>query len=129
VKVLVDPIDNSSVLSQWQGARADVWIFDLSLRKLALLLRKAGADDILYVIGVGCRHITGPFRWDNVKLSISLLSGGRPNTTEESITRLADDDAGFELLCSSDVVLVRGVYPSDIVTSFGEHFLSDSPES
>jgi hypothetical protein len=55
-----------SVLAQWQGARAEIWIFDLTFRRLALLLTKAEVNDILYVTGIGCRYITGPFRWDKL---------------------------------------------------------------
>ena len=70
-----------SVLAQWQGARAEIWIFDLTFRRLALLLTKAEVNDILYVTGIGCRYITGPFRWDNARLSIAPSDTTRSNIT------------------------------------------------
>ena len=125
MRVTVDAKDESSVLSQWQGAEAEVWIFDLTFRRLALLLRKPGADDILYVVGIGCRHITGPFRWDNAHLSIALSDTRRSDITGEPLTRLFDQGAGFELLCDG-AGLVRGL-KTDIVNSFGDEFVSDRP--
>ena len=126
MRILVDAKDQSSVLADWRGAKAEIWIFDLTFRRLALLLRKAGAPDILYVVGITCRHITGPFRWDNAKLSITLSDTAKSDVTGEPLTRLFDQDAGFELLCHG-VAVVRGIH-GDIVHSFGEEFLSDTPQ-
>jgi hypothetical protein len=123
VRIAVNPDEHSSMLAQWQGAQAEIWIFDLTFRRLALLLRKPGADDILYVVGIGCRHITGPFRWDNAHLSIAPSDTRRSDVTGEPLIRLFDQGAGFELLCNSGVGLVRGLR-SDIVNSFGDEFLS-----
>ena len=126
MRILVDVKNQSSVLADWHGAKAEVRIFDLTFRRLALLLRKAGASDILYVVGTTCRHITGPFRWDNAKLSIALTDIAKSDVTGEPLTRLFDQDAGFELLCHG-VAVVRGNH-GDIVHSFGEEFLSDTPQ-
>jgi len=123
VRVTVAVNDQSSVLSQWHGAKAEVWIFDLAFRRLALLLQRDGASDILYVVGIGCKHITGPFRWDNAKLSVAPSDTAKSDITGEPLTRLFGQDAGFELLCRSGVMLVRGL-KTDILTSFGDEFSS-----
>jgi hypothetical protein len=127
VRTVVRVEDQPSVLAQWQRARAEIWIFDLSFRRLALLLTKAEVNDILYVTGIGCRYITGPFSWDNARLSIAPSDTTRSNITGNPLTRLFDEGAGFELLCDSGV-LVHGVR-TDIVRSFGDDFLPDSPEA
>lgn len=123
MRTVVRVQDHPSVLAQWQGARAEIWIFDLTFRRLALLLTKAEIDDILYVVGFGCRHITGPFRWDDAKLSVAPSVNAKANITGEPLTRLFDQDAGFELLCRGGVGLVRGL-KTDIVRSFGDEFSS-----
>jgi hypothetical protein len=124
VRTAVKAEDQSSVLAQWQGAHAEIWIFDLTFRRLALLLTKPEVEDILYVAGMGCCHITGPFRWDNAQLSITPSDSRMSDVTGEPLTRLFDQGAGFELLCRSGVGLVRGL-KSDIVNSFGDDFSSD----
>ena len=127
MRIAVNPDEHSSVLAQWQGAHAEIWIFDLTFRRLALLLRKAGADDILYVVGIGCRHITGPFRWDNAHLSMAPSDNRRSDVTGEPLTRLVDQGAGFELLYNSGAGLVCGLH-CDIVNSFGDEFPSHHPQ-
>jgi len=93
---------------------------------LALLLTKKNTDETLYVVGVGCQHISGPFGWDNASLSIAASQTKKSNVTGEPLIRLFDENAGFELLCNSDVCMVRGL-KTDIVDSFGTEFLSDHP--
>jgi hypothetical protein len=112
-------------LDKWQGAKAEIWIFDLSFRRLALLLTKADVDEILYVVGVGCEHISGPFRWYDARLSITASDTKRSEGTGDFLTRLFDQGVGFELLCGSGVWLVRGL-KTDIVASFGDEFLEQS---
>ena len=81
MRTVVRVEDQPSVLAQWQGACAEIWIFDLTFRRLALLPTNAEVNDILYVTGIGCRYITGPFRWDNVRLSIAPSDARRSNIT------------------------------------------------
>ena len=125
MRTLVRDVDSASVLDKWQGAKAEIWIFDLSFRRLALLLTKADVDEILYVVGVGCEHISGPFRWYDARLSITASDTKRSEGTGDFLTRLFDQGVGFELLCGSGVWLVRGL-KTDIVASFGDEFLEQS---
>jgi hypothetical protein len=126
VRILVDVDDHASVLAQWHGAHAEIWIFDLTFRRLALLLQKSGTDEILYVVGIGCQRVTGPFRWNDARLSIAPSETIKSDVTGERLTRLFDEGAGFELLCRSGVGLVRGL-KADIVNSFGNEFVNDKP--
>jgi hypothetical protein len=127
LRIPVKEEEQSSLLTEWQGAHAEVWIFDLTFRRLALLLTRAEGDEILYVVGIGCQHMTGPFRWNNARLSISPSETRRSDITGEPLTRLFDQGAGFELLCRSGVGLVRGL-KADIVNSFGDEFVGEAPQ-
>jgi hypothetical protein len=105
-------------LNRWHGTRAAIWMFDVSHRRLALLLFRPDAPEALYIVGVGCEWITGPFSWDMADLR---LAHG------EHQERVTDAKAGFELRCSS-VTLVKSA-SVDPSTSF-EGFLGEEvPDS
>jgi hypothetical protein len=110
-KTLTERLDQNSLLHEWRGASAEVWMFHLSLRRLAILLRLPERSVALYVVAVGCKHMNGPFRWSDAKLSVADLdqSGG------EGHTRVNDENAHFELICDGGVTLCQ--YPQ-IVHSF-----------
>ena len=103
-------------------------MFARSVRKrgtpLVYEARAFPSDEILYAVGTGGQHISGPFRWDNARLSIAPSDIKRSDVTGEPLTRLFDESAGFELLRQSGVWLVRGL-KTDIVNSFGDQFLGD----
>ena len=108
LRTLTERRDQNSLLHEWRGARAEVWMFHLTFRRLAILLRLPERSDMLYVVAAGCKHINGPFRWSDAKLSI--------NDLDQSM-RVHDESAHFELICDGGVVLCQ--YP-EIVQSFEE---------
>lgn len=115
MKTVIDEAHQGDVLAQWGGARAKVWLFQSTHSKMAIMLYRPDEPEVIYVVGNGCEHIRGPFSWRDAKVSIV------PTSTE---TLVVDAEAGFELRCSSAVV-VRGP-ATDFDTSF-ENFLGDSP--
>jgi hypothetical protein len=104
-------VDQNSILADWCGARVEIWIFHLTFRRLALLLRVPQRSEVLYVVCLGCRHIAGPFGWRDAKLAISdgVQSG------EENCKRVYDQNGQFELICDGGVVLFQC---AEIVNSF-----------
>ena len=69
---------------------------------------------MLYVAGLG--HINGPFSWQNAELTVSVAPSGAA-APGERLSRVCDQDGGFELVCSGGVVLL--LLP-EIVNSFDE---------
>ena len=120
-ETMISPIDSNSyntVVMELRGAHVEVWIFDLTFRRLALLVRKYDGSDIVYVAGVGSRYIRGPFSWKDAKLLFAEHGSDKLGSNGSPLSRIFDDSVGFELLCES-IVLFRGS-KDDIVNSFDE---------
>jgi hypothetical protein len=71
---------------------------------MAILLSKQGSSGGLFVVGVGCQHIQGPFSWHQASIMVTCSASMHSRATH----CIRDDGAGFALTCS-DVVLVRTV--------------------
>jgi hypothetical protein len=117
IRTCTEIADQNSLLAEWRGAKAEVWIFHLTFRRLAVLLRLPEKSEVLYVVGLGCRHINGPFSWQNAKLSVSVVTPSGSATRGERLSRVYDQDGQFELVCSGGVVLLQ---LPEIVNSFDE---------
>ena len=117
IRTYTEIADQNSLLADWRGSKAEVWIFHLTFRRLAVLLRLPERSEVLYVVGLGCRHINGPFSWQNAKLSISAAASTGSVNPGEHLSRVYDLDGQFELVCSGGVVLL---HCSEIVNSFDE---------
>ncbi len=118
MKTIVAEQDRLSELERWRGAPAAVWIFQVTHKRLALRLWRPGEPTVLYLVGVACEHIAGPFAWESSDISI------RSSTSNHE--EIVDERAGFSLRCSS-VTLATGP-ATDPDKSF-DHFLGDSEES
>jgi len=121
MKTIVDETRRDLELRGWSGADAQIWMYHASLRRLALLLSRPQFNEMLYVIGVGCRRMTGPFSWHHATVSVSISAPSGPD--ELPVCRVMDTGAQFELECTS-VVLVRAP-ATDYDTTF-DGFLGDS---
>lgn len=114
MKTIIEEGMRTDELERWQGARATVWMFHATLKRLALRLSRGGGAEVLWVVGVGCRHIVGPFAWDNARVVIDA---------KDNEARVRDARAGFELWCSS-VTVAKGP-ATDYDTTFDD-FLGES---
>jgi hypothetical protein len=116
MKTIIPPKDQESVLAEWRGAKAAIWAFHISLKRIAIILTRKDGFEALYIIGVGCEHLSGPFRWDQANITITTEP---PNQWGEVKCRITDKEAGFELLCSS-ATMARGIGgpPVDPFTNF-----------
>ncbi len=85
---------------------------------MALRIYRHDEPEALFICGVGCERITGPFSWDNA--DISLVIG----TYNETPDRVIDTKAGFELQCHGIVVLVG---PSTDFEKTFDNFLGENP--
>src|SRR5882672_6239296 len=117
IRTCTEVADQNFLLAEWRGARAEMWIFHVTFRRLAVLLRLPETSEVLYIVGLGCRHITGPFSWQNAELSVSALAPSGSEAPGEHLSRVYDQDGQFELVCSGGVLLLQC---SEIVNSFDQ---------
>lgn len=123
MKRLIDPTEYESTLAKWHGAHAKIWILDVTLNRLAIRLSRPDDPDVLYVVGITCKHITAWFEWDNAHISIT----GYPLTEDdEVIPKISDKAAGFELVCSGGIGMAQG--PARDCDKTFDHFLGDPEE-
>jgi hypothetical protein len=119
MKTVIDPSQYNAMLAKWRGASARIWIFDVSLTRLGIRLSKLDEPEVLYIVGVSCEHIVGPFSWQESEVSIAVKS-----ESGESFDLLFDKKAGFALRCLG-IVMVRGS-ATDLDKTFA-NFLGDGP--
>jgi hypothetical protein len=121
MKIIIDLKDQESVLTEWRGAKAALWAFHISHKRMAMILeRKGELHEFLYIVGSACEHLAGPFRWDQANITIITEP---PNQWGEVRRRIMDKQAGFELICS-DVTIARG--PGSVPNDPFENFLGDA---
>ncbi len=82
-------------LARYHGARAMLWQYSPSLRRIAIRLYQPN-DSMknLFFIGVGCRFISGPLDWENNHVEIAEWEAAI------GVRVLRDPTVGFELRCN-----------------------------
>jgi len=124
MKTIIDPKDQESVLTEWRGAKAAIWAFHISLKRMAIILERKGEQhEFLYIIGRTCEHLSGPFRWDQANITVIT---DPPNQWGEVRRHIVDKQAAFELICS-DVTIARG--PGGPPRDPFENFFGDAPRA
>jgi hypothetical protein len=123
MKTVVEFKLQDSVLAQWRGADAKLWMYHVTHKRFALMLSRPNEPEVLYVVAVACEHIVGPFSWKHA--NITLVPGSSAELGEP-ICRVLDKQAGFELVCSS-AALVRG--PATELDESFENFLGEAPDT
>lgn len=122
MKTIIEPKQHNVILTQWRGAEAKIWLFNVSHQRLALRLYKPGKSEVVYIVAVACEQMRGPFSWRDANISISCEKGTQ---LDEIDCHIRDESAGFELRCSGGVAMVCGP-ETDSDTTF-ENFLGDPP--
>jgi|SRR5262249_10617550 len=120
MKTLIDPQKHESILAEWRGAQAKIWVFHITHNRLALSLFRNGEQEAIYIVAIGCEHISGRFSWKEADVEIIAEP---PTQWGEIRHRVVDKKAGFELLCSG-VAIARG--PAGVPESPFESFLDDT---
>ena len=120
MKTLTDPKSHGSVLAQWHGASAKIWIFHVTHSRLVISLYRNGEQEVIYIVAVGCEKIAGPFSWTEADVEIITEP---PDQHGEIHHRVIDKRAGFDLLCSG-VAIVRG--PASVPDSPFDNFLGEA---
>jgi hypothetical protein len=122
MKTIIAPEHQESALGEWHGAKAAIWAFHISHKRMGIILDRKGEQEALYIVGIACERISGPFHWDQANITIITET---PNQWGEVCRRIVDKQAGFELVCS-DVAIARGLgsAPNDPF----ENIFDDAPK-
>jgi hypothetical protein len=121
MKSVIPTTDHERHLGLYQGGTAKVWMYHVSLRRLALRVQLNEESRVLYIVCLGCAHIHGPFVWNNASLSVSHSVDAK---SQQGVVEVADNGAGFELQCDSVAMALGAVNEIDL--SF-EGFLGALP--
>lgn len=113
MKTLVPVEQRRSKLIEWRGSDAKIWIYDVTFGRLAFRLSKGKCENVMYVVGISCERIAGPFSWKDCDIDFEEV-----RSADGSVIKISDRRIGMELLCS-DVVLVSGP-ATDFDRSFGD---------
>lgn len=84
--------------------RAQIWLFDISHKRIVIRLSFNEDDKIAYIIMVNCEYIKGYFSVDHPTFSVSQFLN---NVSLENEYRIIDENNNFELI-SGGIVLVIG---------------------
>lgn len=114
MKIITELQEANSVLQSYKGGKASVWLYSVSLKRLAVRVSLPNINYITYIIGVSCDQICGPFSWDNANIVIEVESYF---DKEGPITKIYDNFAGFILSASGGFSLAQG-----LDSEFGESF-------
>ncbi len=102
------------LLEEYIGAKAQIWIFQVTHKRLLLKLSLSNLDKVVYIVAVTCEHMTGPFSWKNANVKVTLSTD---RNTSENVTKISDAGNKFELITSGGFALAYG---KDI--EFGDSF-------
>ena len=121
MKTVIESNLQHLVLAQWRGADAKLWMYHVTHKRLALMLSRPNEPEVLYLVAVTSERFAGPLSWKNANITVVPDSSG----DGKPMCRVLDEEAGFELVCSS-ATLVRG--PATELDESFENFLGDAPE-
>jgi len=120
MNIITEVNDANKVLSSYKGSTFQIVLYSESLRRIAVRLFSTESNEIIYLIGVGCERINGPFHFLNANLSINV---NVDKHTNDKVTIISDKVAGFELITSAGFSLSQGK-EVEFGTSF-ENFIID----
>jgi|SRR4051812_3277742 hypothetical protein len=106
MKTIIPEGEYEKMLTLWRGANAKIWLFHISHSKLAIRLEKHDEPRALYLVAVGCRHISGQFSWAKANLSFAV-DPSDAWSGKEGAYRVVDAENGFELRCGG-IALLEG---------------------
>lgn len=119
MKQVVESTAHESTLTQWRGAQAKIWAFHVTHNRLAICLTNGPTTNALYIVAMGCKYITGPFKMEGTFFRILKEAAG---PQDEPLYRLVEENTNFQLLCS-DVRMAIGA--AGVPESPFENFLED----
>lgn len=119
MKIVTDLNESNDLLKQYTKANVHVWAFHITHRRLAIRLSYFNSLEVLYIFVISSKYISGPFSWTGSNITIIKEAD---DVTSESIYKITDKVAGFELISSGGFSLAQGL-ESEFGSSFDD-FLS-----
>lgn len=120
MKKIIQQEEFDRYLKEYQGAQAQLWLFHITHKRLAIRLSKNEYSDALYIIAVDCEFISGNFSWKNAHIQVEIKAG---EFKYEAEIKIFDELAKFELKCTGGYTLALGAN-TEMDNSF-ENFLGD----
>ena len=109
----------NKVLKEFKGEKAQLWLYDITHKKIAIRISINNQDSVVYLIIANCKYIQGVFSWDNPNLSIEQYSDEKKL---ENVYKLIDYDNDFKLEGTAGVSLAKGL-ESEFGISFDNFLL------
>ncbi|MEL7003983.1 MAG: hypothetical protein AAFN93_14775 [Bacteroidota bacterium] len=120
MKTYTNLSESNELLSNYIGATAQIYVFSITHKRLAIRLKLPKKDEVLYLVAVGCKRINGDFYWKDANLSIvELISDG------EDTTKIIDNSGDFELISLGGFSILQG-REEEFGTSFDNFILDKS---
>lgn len=119
MKRVIPDSERTEELLRWRGGIAKVWLYHISLRRLAIRIHRPSMSSVLYIVGNGCEYICGPFGWSDAEL---VIDDELDRTSGDNVCHVKDAAARFELRCSAASLAVGPA--SELDESFA-NFLGD----
>lgn len=120
MKIITDIKESNELLLVYSGADAKIAFYTESLKKIAIRIKHRDIQEVIYIIGGSCDYIKGHFSFSDAHVLIIME---KDEETNECITTIMDENAGFELITLDGFVLAQG-QESEFGTSF-QDFIKD----
>ena len=101
-------------LRKFNGAFAQIWLFNVTHKRLVVKLYFRDSDNVLFIISASSNHIISNFSWINAKLSLTKCVG---DDSYDNLYILKDDNSDFQLNSSGGIFLIKGL-EAEFVSTF-----------
>ena len=105
MKTIVDIEQANELLQQFIGGRAQVYMFNVSLKRLCIKVESFKLIDVVYIVLAGCKFIRGHFEWSSADMMIEVEYANE----YESITKIIDKNADLFFYAESAALSQRGL--------------------
>jgi hypothetical protein len=119
MKLTADINEVNEILANYKGGQCHIAYFSQGFTRLAILVQISGQDEVVFLTGVNCSFIQGPFHFPCNSLVIE-------KDPSSGITSIYEKSSGFLLKAGGGIALVKGR-----IEQFGESlddFITDKSE-
>ncbi|WP_429047565.1 hypothetical protein [Chitinophaga sp. W3I9] len=102
MKTTTEINEANAILRTYSGAHAKIFMFSPSLGRMALRLALSKTEEVIYLVGIACKQISGEFSFDNADFQIST-------GPEVGMTTIFDSHGKFKLLTSGGFLVAQGL--------------------
>jgi hypothetical protein len=118
MEIVTDLNKINEILSNFKGNKAQLWLFDITHKRMAIRISINNKDEVIYLVMASCKYIRGIFSWNNPNFHVDKYYN---DEKMENIYRLIDKDIDFQLESSAGIALAKG-FEDEFGNSF-ENFL------